>query len=1041
MKKRILALALVGTTAFSVFGAAMSANAASWWTQYGSSHIDAYDGDYYNSLVAPGDLTWNVNHGGQDYVDVTDNFYYMGSESAYRNLKVNDEGERIVDADDFVMAPWDNGSTDYEGLRDDVVHYDGTLGDSTTKVSGYRYFETTDALMDDLGYNAEVAGNYGVVGNNEYVIAKNTQNGTYYIFAYDVWDKYLGDGEDNTSGVNQSTLFDNAQTVQGTYYLADGAHIPTMAEVSANTSDEGYGVRIYTDDELRDTAERKYGYFMAKNGATYNSQKLVYTNLYFVPSSANSSTVYTGNATTDGRFWKENGSAVTGSNFNGVEADIDAVMSTPVIPGVVYEYDYDLPNSVDYEDLADAVQDGNAAEYLADATGGDEGTLEPEVGYPGHGLREDVIMAWEDFLDEIGVSDHSNKGLTLWAKNILSNYSYTYTDDVYVWNVVGYDKDGNVVAADSDKAVYWEIECSTGESVDLYNFEDLIADIMELAPADEAENAQTSELVYLMQQYTKFVDGEFVTEKPVDTDDWGDLLVSLAQAPTEDEFRTATRYRAYTNKVEDLVEQYEEAETSAAVLMAESALYDFVTSYYSSYAVDTRADTTVLATSIGNTYVNYDWSNAPAYNGAIDTDGRFFPGKGYTETSSWGLYPLEDYDGVTGEYFGENPGVAGRVTSIAGKGVSAEYGWFYNVYTLAYDVYKGNRYQSVIDLMATTLDEAVEALEPTRVASPSEVLGAEEAYDEIANLVDTDYEAGMWANWTKITTFITERVSNDETGSIAADNAEEIANWVDTYLGYQKNQTSVTRGEINNVKTAMGNAQTALEELRNDEENYNAAQANALEKAISNCEYLIDLYNGDYSRTDKKVQSINGDYNGKVGDKDQLLKSMISDALEEVDAAINFKNIIQGWSQDEDKNWMYGTEEGYLNDGWHQVDGGKTWFYFNEDGTAKQSDWWQDPATGTWYWFNSNCGAAVGWAKIDGDWYYFKGNNAMKTGWEKVEGSWYYMNSSGKMVTGWCQINGTWYYFSKESNALGQMLANTTTPDGYKVDANGALVE
>ena len=90
-----------------------------------------------------------------------------------------------------------------------------------------------------------------------------------------------------------------------------------------------------------------------------------------------------------------------------------------------------------------------------------------------------------------------------------------------------------------------------------------------------------------------------------------------------------------------------------------------------------------------------------------------------------------------------------------------------------------------------------------------------------------------------------------------------------------------------------------------------------------------------------------------VGDKDQILKSDITDAVQAVDDAINFTNIIMGWSQDKDGNWKYGTEEGYLNDGWHQVDGGKTWFYFNEDGTAKQSEWWQDPATGTWYCFNS----------------------------------------------------------------------------------------
>ena len=61
----------------------------------------------------------------------------------------------------------------------------------------------------------------------------------------------------------------------------------------------------------------------------------------------------------------------------------------------------------------------------------------------------------------------------------------------------------------------------------------------------------------------------------------------------------------------------------------------------------------------------------------------------------------------------------------------------------------------------------------------------------------------------------------------------------------------------------------------------------------------------------------------------------------------------------------------------------------------------------------------------------------MKTGWEKVDGNWYYMASSGKMVTGWCEIGGKWYYFSKESNALGQMLYSTTV-DGYTLDENGA---
>ena len=64
----------------------------------------------------------------------------------------------------------------------------------------------------------------------------------------------------------------------------------------------------------------------------------------------------------------------------------------------------------------------------------------------------------------------------------------------------------------------------------------------------------------------------------------------------------------------------------------------------------------------------------------------------------------------------------------------------------------------------------------------------------------------------------------------------------------------------------------------------------------------------------------------------------------------------------------------------------------------------------------------------------------MRTGWLKKEGSWYYLASSGKMVTGWTQIDGKWYYFSKESNSLGQMAANTTV-DGYKVNADGVWVK
>jgi len=41
-------------------------------------------------------------------------------------------------------------------------------------------------------------------------------------------------------------------------------------------------------------------------------------------------------------------------------------------------------------------------------------------------------------------------------------------------------------------------------------------------------------------------------------------------------------------------------------------------------------------------------------------------------------------------------------------------------------------------------------------------------------------------------------------------------------------------------------------------------------------------------------------------------------------------------------------------------------------------------------------------------------------------------------MTGWIKTNSKWYYCDKGNGA---MLANTTTPDGYRVDSNGAWIQ
>jgi len=71
----------------------------------------------------------------------------------------------------------------------------------------------------------------------------------------------------------------------------------------------------------------------------------------------------------------------------------------------------------------------------------------------------------------------------------------------------------------------------------------------------------------------------------------------------------------------------------------------------------------------------------------------------------------------------------------------------------------------------------------------------------------------------------------------------------------------------------------------------------------------------------------------------------------------------------------------------------------------------------------------------------------MVTGWHHWQNNWYYLypqadGNRGYMFTGWHEIGGKWYYFSKvNDSSLGAMAYDTTTPDGYKVDKDGAWIQ
>ena len=105
----------------------------------------------------------------------------------------------------------------------------------------------------------------------------------------------------------------------------------------------------------------------------------------------------------------------------------------------------------------------------------------------------------------------------------------------------------------------------------------------------------------------------------------------------------------------------------------------------------------------------------------------------------------------------------------------------------------------------------------------------------------------------------------------------------------------------------------------------------------------------------------------------------------------------------------------------------KGWWYKRPDGSYPKNSWGYEAYNGKSYW------------------YYFLDSGYMATGWVDVNGSKYYLfpNSDGwkgRMLTGWQWIDGNCYYLDTQGQNEGALYRNTTTPDGYAVDAEGRWV-
>ena len=144
-----------------------------------------------------------------------------------------------------------------------------------------------------------------------------------------------------------------------------------------------------------------------------------------------------------------------------------------------------------------------------------------------------------------------------------------------------------------------------------------------------------------------------------------------------------------------------------------------------------------------------------------------------------------------------------------------------------------------------------------------------------------------------------------------------------------------------------------------------------------------------------------------------------------------------GWSKQPSGDWNLYTV-GVKTIGWQQDDG--KWYYMTNSGNMLKNAWAQD-SSGRWFFLDSD-GAMVsnGWAQDRaGKWFYLGSDGAMiSNGWAQDSSKcWFYLGATGEMVTSqWVEYNGNMYYL----NDGGDMAANTTTPDGFFVDASGVRI-
>ena len=192
-----------------------------------------------------------------------------------------------------------------------------------------------------------------------------------------------------------------------------------------------------------------------------------------------------------------------------------------------------------------------------------------------------------------------------------------------------------------------------------------------------------------------------------------------------------------------------------------------------------------------------------------------------------------------------------------------------------------------------------------------------------------------------------------------------------------------------------------------------------------------EAYNsiGSGATVEKVKESVNSamELDKKQGGNSNVLPPMPNNPSE---TPVPTPEVKAGWKNDE-KGYKYQrANRSFAKDEWEPVNG--IWYHFDENGYMQTG--WLNP-DGTWYYLNADGSMAKDtWIGT----YYVDGSGAwVVEGWQNNGYGWWYQRANGTYPHNeWEIINGIWYYFDEN----GYMLADTTTPDGYYVDINGAWI-